>query len=87
MSLEDLRKEIDEIDNIIIENLSKRKLLSIKIGEIKKELGFGIYDSEREKQLKLFYKNLSHKFDLDPKFVMDIFNLIIKNSRNVQSTK
>ncbi|MBX9839361.1 chorismate mutase [Silvanigrella sp.] len=84
MNLNALRKEIEDIDKIIIESLAKRVNISSKIGEIKKEMGIQIYDSEREKNLNSFYHELSLKFNLDPEFIIKIFKIIIKNSRNIQ---
>jgi chorismate mutase len=84
LNLNALRKEIEDIDKIIIESLAKRVNISSKIGEIKKEMGIQIYDSEREKNLNSFYHELSLKFNLDPEFIIKIFKIIIKNSRNIQ---
>ncbi|WP_202613991.1 chorismate mutase [Silvanigrella paludirubra] len=84
MNLNTLRKEIEDIDKLIIECLAKRENISTKIGEIKREMGIQIYDSEREKNLNSYYHELSLKFNLDPEFILKIFKLIIKKSRNVQ---
>ncbi len=50
-SLEELRKEIDKIDNEIISLLSKRKDLIKGVAEIKKELIKPILDEKREKEI------------------------------------
>ena len=43
MNLNTLRKEIEDIDKLIIECLAKRENISTKIGEIKREMGSGAY--------------------------------------------
>jgi chorismate mutase/prephenate dehydratase len=50
-SIEDLRKEIDSLDEKIVELLNQRALLAAKIGEIKKGQSQGAYDPKREKEI------------------------------------
>lgn len=57
-TLEELRKEIDEVDKNIIKNFEKRMKIVCKIAEIKKELGLKTYDPNREKIV--IEKNLSY---------------------------
>lgn len=59
MSLEDIRKSIDEVDSALLELLSQRADLVHRVGEIKKLEGLPIYAPEREDQLlrKLMEKN------------------------------
>lgn len=50
MSLEDLRKEIDETDREILEAIEKRMSIGRRIGEIKRLEGKPVYDPAREKE-------------------------------------
>ena len=84
MTLDKLRKQIEEIDTIIIENLAKRKEISLQIGKLKSEIGKEIYDPEREKQLMIYYAQLSQKYKINPEYVQNIFKVIISHSRMVQ---
>ena len=51
MSLEELRKDIDNMDNKIVELLAKRKDFIKKISEIKKEIKKPVIDEKREQQV------------------------------------
>lgn len=83
-TLNKLREEIDKIDNSIIKKLSKRKALSMKIGEIKSNTKQNIIDSQREKRLMQSYESLCDQYQLNPEFVKKLFKLIITNSRELQ---
>ena len=51
MSLEELRKEIDSIDDEIIRLLNKRMEIVKKVGELKNTTNAPIYRPEREKEI------------------------------------
>ena len=84
MSLEELRKEIDRIDNEILSRLIKRKNIVKEIAKIKKELGKPILDEEREQQLIEKLKLKSNEKGLDRDFIGSLYGIIIKNSREEQ---
>ena len=46
-----LRKEIDELDNLIVDTINKRVQLAKRTIERKKELGLSVYDAEREESI------------------------------------
>lgn len=48
MNLDNLRKQIDDIDAHIVKGLNKRLGLTLKIRNLKKKLGKGVYSPERE---------------------------------------
>ena len=85
MDINTLRKQIEKIDSIIIEQLSKRKKISVQIGKIKEQAGKEVYDPAREKQLMDYYKKESLKYNIDYEYILSFFNLIINHSRKVQS--
>ncbi len=84
MNLEELRKEIDSIDNKIIGLLGKRKDLIKKVSAIKKELNKPVIDKNREQQIIERIRKLSSEKGLDEDFVASLYDIIIKNSRNEQ---
>ena len=51
MSIDRLRKQIDEIDEEILTLIAKRMQKAKKIGEIKRTKGLKIKDSEREREV------------------------------------
>jgi len=80
------RKKIDEIDNKIINLLSKRLYNVQKIGELKQQLNIPICDNAREKEiLERLYQMTgdsltSNQIDL-------IFNTIFKVAKEIQQGK
>ena len=58
MGLEEIRKEIDEIDSKFVELLVKRFAQAEKIAEYKKANGLLIRDMDREKEVVQKWKNI-----------------------------
>lgn len=83
-TLKQLRKRIDQIDARIIKQLSQRRDLSLKIGQLKITLGKNVLDKKRESAIKEWHRKLCNRYQLPYSFVKKIFDLIIKNSRNLQ---
>ena len=51
MSLDNIRKEIDAIDNELVPLLKKRMLCSLKVAEIKREQNLPVLHPEREQAI------------------------------------
>jgi chorismate mutase len=83
-ALEGLRKQIDEIDALIIENLAKRQELSKQIGQLKSNHSKDIVDPLREETLFAHYRILSERYQIQANFIKDLFKLIIAHSKKVQ---
>lgn len=83
-TIKKLRNEIDKIDASIIKKISQRNKLSNKIGQFKSKLNKKIVDKKREQQLMLHYQKLCHHYQLNPKFIKQLFKLIIRHSRGLQ---
>jgi len=84
MSIEQLRKEIEQIDMSIIEKLAQREKLSKQIGQIKLQEGVTIIDVSREKKLFELYEHWCEQYQLSKEFVYNVFKLIITHSREIQ---
>jgi monofunctional chorismate mutase len=82
--IEQIRKQIDLIDDQIINLLLKRFRLSRKIGILKNKTGTSIIDTGREQQI--FERLLKRVKDslLDRQLIMGIWKNIIKKSYQVQ---
>jgi chorismate mutase/prephenate dehydratase len=81
--LEILRKEIDIIDEQLVELFEKRMELAIKIGDIKKQKGMQILDSQREKAvIKNAIAHLKNK-DLSDELEAFLRNLM-DSSKKIQ---
>jgi chorismate mutase len=78
--LESLRKEIDELDQSILENLSSRMKLSNQIGEYKKKNDVTILQVNRWEEVLNKRISLGEAMKLDKSFVEDVIKLIHKES-------
>lgn len=81
----ELRKSIDVIDKKILDLINQRLSLAKQIGDLKKQGGIQILDSGREKEIlkRLLEKNNG---PIGADGLRKIFNAIIAEGRNVQST-
>lgn len=64
MKLDELRKEINTIDEQIMDLFKQRMFVSKKIGEFKKQNNLPILDSKREASMFDVYKKLFDNDDL-----------------------
>ncbi|MEM3058352.1 MAG: chorismate mutase, partial [Candidatus Nitrosocaldaceae archaeon] len=83
--LENNRREIKKITIEIIDNVKKRMDLAKKIGDIKQRYGLSIIDNEKERELRSSIMDYSNKIGLDPNFASRLLNLLIDESRRLQS--
>jgi chorismate mutase len=84
MFLENFRKQIDSIDDQILELLVKRIQISKQVGEYKKQEGLQIRDFEREDQLVKSIEERADKLGMDQSYINALFKLILENSRGNQ---
>ena len=77
-----MRKEIDEIDKKIVELLKERFRIVEEISEIKKTAGIGIDDKSRNREVVRNFKTAAR--GLDDKFVEELAELILSQSKRVQ---
>ena len=84
MSLEELRKRIDEIDADIVRLLAERIKISEQIGSEKREQGKQIEDSEREKIVLEHVNQLARELNISPSDIETIYQQIMTASKRVQ---
>jgi len=84
VNLEDLRKEIATVTLKILDLCGKRFELARKIAAIKAEKGFPIENLEIENNLKRQVIDFCHANNIDEKFCIGLFELLIKESKRVQ---
>ena len=81
--IDEIRKEIDLIDNQLLRLFSERASLAIDLGQIKKERGLEIYDPDRELEIiEMMLKQ--NGGPLDEKAVRGLFQRLIDESRRVE---
>ena len=84
MDLQRARKEIDKIDNSILDLLKQRLNIVKEIGLLKKKEGTAVLDPEREVKLLSKLEKKADENKLDPQLVKGIWDLILRNSRSSQ---
>lgn len=75
--LQKLRNDIDQLDNSLIDILSKRFEITHEVGLLKKKSGLPPIDKQREKQQFKIISKKAEKRGLDKVFARKIFRLII----------
>lgn len=83
-TLQDLRKEIDGIDEALMELFAKRFVCSKEIADIKKETGMPVYDKAREEELFAYIEKLATKKGVPAYIAKELFTQIVHQSRRVQ---
>lgn len=83
MSLEEIRKKIDLIDEQIVELLNRRAELALKTGNIKKSLGEPVRDLERENQV-IEHVSSVNRGVLSSHAIKKIFKIIISVCAELQ---
>lgn len=78
----DLRKELTELDEEIIELLSRRFHLTDQVTAEKRSKDLPIEDLEREAEMNVLYEELCMKKGLDPEMIIRIFNQIRTEVKN-----
>jgi chorismate mutase len=84
MNLDDLRLEIDAIDQEMMSLFRKRMDVSKKIGQYKAENGLPVLDEIREKELILRHKNMLNDEKLWPlyeAFILEMMRLSKENQK------
>lgn len=83
--LDNFRKKINKIDLELFELIKKRMEVSKKIGNFKKQNNLPILDVKREKKIFEKLKKLAEEKNLDKAFIKELFELIIKKSKEEQN--
>lgn len=84
-SLDDLRKEIDKLDNRLLETLAARKEISELIGKYKAEHGITILQTRRYDEILKTRQAQAEKYGLNTEFVVKVFEDIHEESVAIQN--
>ncbi len=82
MEIQELRKEIDEIDRQIVNLYCRRMETAVRIGEEKRKRGLPVRDAERERELLDRVGNMAGKENENG--VRALFSLLMAQSRSCQ---
>ena len=81
-NINELRQEINLINDEIVNLIIRRNELSNKIGIEKKKIGLSIYDRTRENHI---YSELEKKYPENYRNLKPVFEEIIRQSRLIQN--
>jgi len=84
MSLEELRRKIDETDAKIVRLIAERIRISEKIGEEKKRQGRQVVDTERERKVLENVRRIALDEKISQEDAESIYRQIIVASKKVQ---
>ena len=84
MSLDDLRRDIDDIDARMVKLLAERMSVARKIGTLKRKGRRGIQDQAREKKVIEHVRQLAKKEDINPEDVERLYRIVMAASRSIQ---
>jgi len=85
--IKQLRKRIDEVDEQILQSLSKRTKICKSISSVKKKHGIPIQDLPRENDVYAHIKEKAADLGLDPAQVEAIYRQIVNMCSAVQELK
>lgn len=84
MTLDDLRQDIDRVDEVLVRLLNERARCVCEIGRLKKEQGVEIYQPDREKQVLKHVREIASEGPLGPDAVARLFERIIDEARRLE---
>jgi chorismate mutase-like protein len=83
-SLDDLRKDIDRVDEVLVRLLNERARCVCEIGRVKKETGIEVYQPDREKLVLKHVKEIACEGPLGPDAIGRLFERIIDEARRLE---
>jgi chorismate mutase-like protein len=83
-NLDDLRENIDRVDEVLVRLLNERARCACEIGRLKKELGVEIYQPDREKQVLDHVRGVAAEGPLGPDAIARLFERIIDEARRLE---
>ncbi len=84
MTIDDLRKDIDRVDEVLVRLLNERARCACEIGQLKKTLGLEVYQPEREKEVLQHVREVACEGPLGPEAIGRLFERIIDEARRLE---
>lgn len=82
-----LRQQIDEIDQSILDLISKRLALVAEVGEVKSQYGIPIYDPLREEDMLQKRGQEAKQLGISPQLITDILRRLMRESYDREHQK
>jgi chorismate mutase-like protein len=83
-SLDELREDIDRVDEVLVRLLNERARVACEIGQLKKQLGVEIYQPDREKQVLAHVRGIAAEGPLGSDAIARLFERIIDEARRLE---
>jgi len=83
-TLDELRDDIDRVDEVLVRLLNERARVACEIGRIKKERGIAIYQPDREKQVLAHVRSVAAEGPLGADAIARLFERIIDEARRLE---
>ncbi len=83
-TLDDLRDDINRVDEVLVRLLNERARCACEIGMLKKQLGVEVYQPEREKQVIEHVRGIACEGPLGPDAIARLFERIIDEARSLE---
>jgi chorismate mutase-like protein len=83
-TLDQLRKDIDRIDEVLVRLLNERARVACEVGRVKKEQGVQVYQPEREKEVLEHVRGVACEGPLGPDAIGRLFERIIDEARRLE---
>lgn len=83
--IDEIRQNIASVDKELIILLAKRFELAKKLGQLKSQKKQEIIDKEREKTLFEEWEKIAANYNVNPKLIHKLWNLILDESIHLQS--
>jgi chorismate mutase / prephenate dehydrogenase len=84
MELQEIRKNLDQLDKEMLSILAKRMNLIPKVAEFKRQNNIPRYQPEREKAVLESKRKLAEEMSLNPDLVEDIYKRIIQDAHRIE---
>ena len=81
--LDDLRKKIDALDEMLVRLLNARAACALEIGRVKKQIGLAIYQPSREAEVLGHVQQLNPG-PLDDGAIRRLFERVIEEARRLE---
>jgi chorismate mutase-like protein len=83
-TLDELRDDIDRVDEVLVRLLNERARVACEIGRIKHETGIAVYQPEREQQVLAHVRSVAVEGPLGADAIARLFERIIDEARRLE---
>jgi chorismate mutase len=86
MTIDELRRRIDQLDEKLVELLNERAHCALEIGKLKKTLGLEVYQPEREAEVLHHVRTHGKQTEspLEGDAIVRVFERIIDEARRIE---